>query len=172
MSDTVLSSLSWIIPTAILLVGVIEDVRTKKVRNNTVVLCAGVALLSAFLVGGWQGLSSGILSGGVGLIVSLPLVLLGILGAGDMKLFVAFGFATQWQTVTGVFVSALVWGAILGVLQSILKGDAKALFQNIRAVLLRIKVEKTALHTVPYTIALLFGWLSMLTIEKYGGKIL
>lgn len=161
------------VPTLILLAGVGEDLRTKKVRNRTVLICAGVALATVLLTSGAAALLWALASGFAAFTVCLPLVLLGILGAGDMKLFVAFSFATQWTSVLTVFVAALVWGAVFGLLQSLIGGQGKNLFHNIFAIVTRReRIPTASLHTVPYTVALLFGWITFLTIDKFGGHYL
>lgn len=153
-------TLTWVVPSVILLAGVVDDLRSRKVHNELVLACLFVAAAYTFYAGGLAGLGTGLLGMGAALFMTLPLVLFGILGAGDLKLFLAFGLATSWSTAVYVGIAALIWGAIFGVFRAAAGGELKALFANT----MNLASRKPAgeLHRIPYTIALLMGWLTYL----------
>src|SRR5687768_9071403 len=100
-----------VIPSLILLAGVVDDLRSRKVHNELVLVALALAVISCVWIGGGAGLWTGLLGLGAAVLMTLPLVLFGILGAGDLKLFMAFGMATTWEVVVYVGIAALIWGA-------------------------------------------------------------
>lgn len=159
-------SASWldVVPSAILLVGAVEDLRTRKVRNKTVLALAGAALLSQFAFQSWVGVSAGLLGFAAALVGCLPLVMGRVIGAGDMKLLAAFGLSTQWTAVVSVLLWALIWGAILGVIQAVLSGKLKELIFSTVAVARRRKEALQHVQTMPFTLPLMFGWFTYLAM--------
>jgi prepilin peptidase CpaA len=151
-----------VVPSVILLAGVIDDLRSRKVHNELVLVALLAAAVFAFFAGGTHGIFLGLLSLGAALLMTLPLTLFGILGAGDMKLFLAFGLCTTWETVVYVGVAALAWGAILGVLRALVGGEIKSLVSNTFGLLSQKSIEAKELHRIPYTVALFMGWMSYL----------
>lgn len=120
-----MSFVSLITATSILLAGVIDDLRSRKVHNWLFLACATVAIAVAVATGGFAGLNIALIGFVAGIVTLLPLVLLKVIGAGDMKLFAAFGAAVGWSTTFDVAVWAFIWGAIFGVVQVALKGQLK-----------------------------------------------
>jgi prepilin peptidase CpaA len=159
----------WAIPnliaSLILTVGVVDDMRSRKVHNWLFLACVGVALTAVLIVDGWHGLANGTLGFLAGAIVFLPFVLVKAVGAGDLKLLAAFGIVTGWQAVLHVAFFSIFWGALFGVVQVIFKGEGKVFFHNVLNILLRRKSEGLKLHSMPFTVALLFGWLTYLKIQ-------
>jgi prepilin peptidase CpaA len=155
-----MSSVSLITATLILIAGVIDDLRSKKVHNWLFLLCALLALAGATVTGGFAGFNLALIGFFAGLVILMPLVLLKVIGAGDMKLFAAFGAAVGWNTTFDVAVWALIWGAIFGVVQVTLRGQLKATLQNMIAIAQLRDRQTLTLHKIPFTIALLMGWLT------------
>lgn len=153
-------ALSWLVPSLILAAGVIDDIRSRKVHNELVLVSLAIAAAYSIYAGGLAGLGTGLLGMGAALFMTLPLVLFGILGAGDLKLFLAFGLATSWNAAVYVGIAALIWGAIFGILRAAAGGQLKTLFAN--TVNLASRKPAGELHRIPYTVALLMGWLTYL----------
>ena len=151
------------VPTLILAAGVIEDLRSRKVKNSVVLICLGIAAISQFFFGGW----SGLLIGGSGFLTAfllhVPLVYARVLGAGDMKIMMAFGLSTNWQAVLSTALFALLWGALLGLTRALISGKILSLVTNtFKITYTRASLDDKELNQIPYTVALLFGWLSRL----------
>jgi prepilin peptidase CpaA len=163
---------SIIAPSLILLAGVVDDIRSRRVHNSLVLALIAIAGAAQFLLFGWPGLQQGLIGAGAALLLMAPLVLSRVLGAGDMKLMVAFGFSTNASIVLTVILASLVWGALLGVLRAALGGQLKALMNSTVQVALRRKPAEITLHKIPYTVALAFGWLSYLTIAQARGSLI
>lgn len=161
-----------LIQSTILLAGVVDDLKTRKVHNWLVLVLVIFALSTTLYFYGLEGLKLSALSALVALGLSLPLTLSHIMGAGDMKLLIAFSFASAPMTVVWVFIYSFIWGALLGLIRVLISKEGKQLLQNTLSILTRKEVEKTKLHKIPFTIALFFGWLTQLSLNGFTGGVL
>ena len=150
---------------AILLAGAIDDFRSRKFHNKLFIACAVFGFAVSVALGGWIGAESGALGFLAGFALILPLVLAGAIGAGDMKLLAAFGAACGWIAVFEVGAFALVWGAIFGALQAILRGEGLQLFRNVARLAATRSSQGVKLHRIPFAAAIFVGWLTFLTYE-------
>lgn len=164
-------ALHLIIPSLILIAGIINDLKSRRVRNQLVLLLSAVAIANVIYFSGWEGLKWGAISLLVALGCCLPLVLSRIMGAGDMKVLMAFAIGISPMSVFLVVIYSFFWGALLGIFQVILKGELKNLIQNTLAIVYGGKgaVSEEKLHSVPYTIALFLGWLTQLSLTQFNG---
>ena len=96
----------------------------------------------------------------------LPLVLMGATGAGDMKFMMSFGILMGTIDIFQIFLFALFWGAFIGVLQAFLAGKGALLLNNLLGFSMKLKPAET--NKIPYTVAILFGWLSFI---QFGGLL-
>lgn len=158
-----------IVPTLILLCGVINDIKSRKVRNWLVIALAMASLLFTLVTYGTEALSGSFLSMMTALLICLPFVLTRIMGAGDMKLFGAFAIAVSVPAVINSFIYSLFWGMLLGVLSTVFSGQFKNMISNTINIAKLKNSEATDLHQVPYTVALLFGWLTFVTLSRFPG---
>ncbi|MCB9025644.1 MAG: prepilin peptidase [Bdellovibrionaceae bacterium] len=163
--------LHLIVPTLVLIAGIINDLKSRKVRNYLVVLLLFTAIANVYFFAGWEGLKWGGLSLLVALGSCMPLVLTRIMGAGDMKLLMAFSVGVSPMSVFLVLIYSFVWGALLGVFQAILKGEGMSLINNTLTIMTGGKkaVSEEKLHKIPYTVALFFGWLTQLSLTGFSG---
>lgn len=145
--------------------GVIDDLRSRKFHNWLFLACCAVALIVVMVTKGAAGAYLSVLGFVAGIVVLLPLVLAKMIGAGDMKLLAAFGIVAGWNTVVSVAVMSLVWGALFGLAKIAVSGQLKALVANMVSIVLLKKSEGLELHRMPYTVALLMGWLSHLVYQ-------
>lgn len=148
--------------TAILLAGVVDDLRSRKFHNWLFIACLVVALATTFAregIHGWITASLGFLAA---FLFLLPFVLLKILGAGDLKLLAAFGAASNWQITLSVALFSFAWGAIFGVTNVLVRGQHTQLVKNITHLGLARTSTGLQLHRIPYTVAFLLGWLTVL----------
>jgi prepilin peptidase CpaA len=162
---------SILIPTLILIAGVVDDLRSRKVHNKLVLALAGFAALAAFAMWGWHGLLYSLIAALTAIALCVPLVMTGVMGAGDMKLLMAFAIVSSWNSVLWVLVYSLVWGGLLGVFSAVLRGQARLLLASTMSVALFRKQSQFPLHKIPYTIAIFFGWLTELSFNHFGGLL-
>lgn len=155
-------------PTVLLLAACLTDIKYKKVYNTFVVI-SFFAVLAYHLIFGTKGF---ILEGGAGLVMAfvltLPLYLMKAMGGGDVKIFTVFGFATNTDAVLFTFLASLVWGSLLGIIRAIFNNQGDVLFSNFVKVIKFQKPERHTLHQIPYTVALLAGWVSYIIYTSYG----
>lgn len=158
------------VPLAIILgIGVIEDLRTKKVRNALILWMAGIVAVGLVVFGGAPALGQGLLGLSTAFILTLPLVLAGAMGAGDMKLLMAFGLASDWGTVLETFLLSLIWGCIIGVIKIVASSQVRQTLYNMYGFINKnFRAPKTAMTHIPYTVAYMLGWISLLTFRFYG----
>lgn len=159
-----------ILSTVILLVGVVDDLRSRKFHNWLFLICSVVAFIVMLVLGGGTALYLSSLGFGAGFIVLLPLVLMKMVGAGDMKLLAAFGIAAGWNAVISVTIMSLFWGALFGVVRVIVGGQFRVLLGNMVSIVNPKSLNdrtQLELHKIPFTIALLMGWLSHLVYQGW-----
>lgn len=164
------NNLDFLVPTFILLGGVIDDLHSRKIHNWLVLTAMFIALVFQIHSGGWEALKWGLLGFAMAGLICLPVVLARMLGAGDMKLMMAFGLSTSVAPVIEVTLFSLIWGSIMGILQALFRRDLKVLLKNtLKIVQIQMKeTQKIQYHTIPYTVALFFGWLTHLTLKDIG----
>ena len=160
----------WMLPTGILTLGVIEDVRFKKIRNQVLIGCLLASLVFMIFSGGFGTIPTGLLSLLVALGLGFPLFLLGVLGAGDVKLLMVFSLTQEWSTIFFVSAVSMIWGSLLGVIQITLKKDWSRVRENMGSLVWKRKAPSPGmLHHIPFAVALLFAWLTHLTLIQSGG---
>lgn len=145
---------------AVLGYSVWEDLRSRKIKNKTVLISFAICAVMAVTLGGLPALGWGLVSVMLALLASTPLFMAKVLGGGDVKIFAAVSVLLSAPEVVYTLLASLIWGALLGVLSAVLRGQGKALFQNVFAIFMRVKPQESQLHKIPYSVALLFGYLS------------
>lgn len=162
-----------LIPGLILSAAVVDDLRSKKIHNKLVLAAFALALFSQWLWGGgWAGLSQGLLALPAALLITLPLVLLRGLGAGDMKLLMALSPLLLWSQVLWLFFYALIWGGLLGLIRAAASGQLVQLMGRTLALATSPQGQSSnSMQTIPFSVALFFGWLSHLTFLQLGGGL-
>ncbi len=148
--------------TLILVAGAVDDMRSRKFHNWLFITLTICAVVISVATGGWLALNTSLLGFAAAVVAFLPLVLIRIIGAGDLKLLAAFGAAVGWSTVIDVAILSLLWGAIFGVIQIVIKGQFVPMLKNLAAITRLEDRQKLTLHTIPFTIAIFFSWLTHL----------
>ena len=163
--------LAHLVPSLILTAGLVDDLKTRKVHNWLVLSALAVALMGSYFLGGFDAVKDGLLGGGMAIALMLPMVLLGMLGAGDMKLMVAFGASTNTTVVLWVIIYSFIWGVVLGLIRALLQKEGWNLLKNTFLILKGKKRDEIKYHKIPYTVALFFGWLTHLSLQFQGGLL-
>lgn len=163
--------MSWaplVLPTLLLLAGVITDVRSRKVYNWMVIAGFILALVQVLYFSGVAGLAPAVMAALLGMILTLPLVLIGVLGAGDMKLLMAFGMATSYAAVISVTLYSFVWAAVFGLIHAILSKQIVSVGRNMLALSRGQKPDAVTLHKIPFTVAMAVAWGTFVLSLKGG----
>ena len=160
-----------ITPTLILLAGLVTDLKSRKIYNWLVLTCLAAAVAHSFyFYEGFQGLIQGAQGAGVALMLTLPMVLIGVLGAGDMKLLFAFGFATSYSATLSVVIYSFIWAAVFGVVYAIISGRFKSILVNLKDLSAGKKPEETKLNHIPFTVAMVLAW-GTYVLSLHGGSL-
>lgn len=152
-------------PLSFLLVAVIDDLLYQKFHNWLFISLSLIGFLYIAFTGELS-LVDGLLGFACGGLLFLPLVLFGAIGAGDMKFMASLGILLGPISIFSVFTYSLFWGAGIGLLKTLFAGKGLQLFQNFK--LMAFKLKPTKLQKIPYTVAILFGWL---TLKQLGGVL-
>lgn len=160
----------WEAATFILIAGMVDDFRSRKVHNVLVLALFAIAIGVSLYFRGSSGSLLGLSSLAFALALTLPLFVLGIWGGGDVKLFAVFAFAVEPSGMFYTLVYSVVWGSVFGLTHSALQGNLPVLVRNTyRVATRRQKLHTQQLGKIPYTFALLLGWFTYLTLLRSGG---
>lgn len=150
----------------IIAASVIDDLMTKKI-HNWLIIASLVIAIACIAYSGSSFFEAG-LSFALLFALSAPLFALGALGGGDAKLFMVLSLLMPWSESLNFFFYSMVWGALFGLVRSVLDGKGLLLIKNIFKILKSQNKEEIELQKVPFSIAILFGWLTTLSL---GGAI-
>ncbi len=162
---------TFIVPSLILGAGIIDDLRSQKVHNKLIMILLPLAIVGQFLGFGLEGLAYGGLAFLFALMLTIPMVLTGMLGGGDMKLLALFALATNLNATIWVSVTSLFWGGLLGVIHAILNKQGTLLLWNTIGLFKKQKPDENHMTKIPYTVALMFGWMTYLSLTQFGRLI-
>lgn len=99
----------------IVIVAVIQDFRYMKISNRLILVGLFFSLVFGIFLGGIPRIFYILLNISFPVVTLYLLYLLGILGAGDIKLFSVIGGLTNFKTLTGCMLAAFVAGAVIAV---------------------------------------------------------
>lgn len=95
---------------------VVDDIRSRRIRNTSCAVLLVIGALSAAFSRGWSGFADGLCGSLVGFTVFLIPYALGGLGGGDVKLMAGFGALTGARGILPALVLVSVAGAATCVL--------------------------------------------------------
>jgi prepilin peptidase CpaA len=156
-------------PSLILLGATYTDVKSRKIYNWYFISSAIVAIISTFLIFGTPGLLPAVGAAGLAILLTLPLVLAKVMGAGDMKIMAAFGLATSVNAVLSVVLYGFVWALVFGLISIFIRGETKVFLRNMKLFIFGLRPASESLHRIPFTVALLMGWISYVLGSHTGG---
>jgi prepilin peptidase CpaA len=159
----------WLV-SAVLLEAAIIDGRKLKVPNWLTYHLAAGGVAYALYAGGLHGLAWSIAGLAVGLLLLMPVHMIGGMGAGDVKLLAGVGAWMGPSIVLGSFVATVFVGAILALAMVARSGEFVkhwAMFQTIREEILSIRdpsklaqvaaARKPTMLLLPYGIPIAIG---------------
>ncbi len=160
---------SFVLPGAILIAGVVNDLVSRKYKNWLFLTSLAISIIVVFALDGVNGLLVGLSGFATACAIGIPLVIFKIMGAGDLKLLAVFGFATNWGITLEVALYAFVWGALLGLMRALFDKQGLQVFKNVyNVVIYRVKLPESEMHMIPYTVAILIGWITHLALNNKG----
>ena len=166
----------------LLLAAAVIDWRTHRIPNWLTV--AGMAYGLVFNATHSTSISAGLIHGAsglaVGLALLLPLWLLRVLGAGDVKLMAAVGAFLGPAAVVTSAVWVFVAGGVLAVATSAFRGSLRSLFANLRFIAFSVLIpagmrgraaairSAPTLGRMPYGLAICGGCIAYLVARNLG----
>ncbi len=159
------------VATLTLIAGMVDDLRSRKVHNALIMALLPVVAFSSLYFRGIDGTMIGIGAMLLALIITIPLFAVRILGGGDVKLFGVFALALDPVSMFWTLIYSFFWGALFGVTRAALSKQLLALVRNTTKAASRQKIEAQQLQKIPYTFALLLGWLTQLTFLRIAGVL-
>ena len=155
-----------VIAGVILIAGIVDDLRSRKIHNHLILFFIPLALLSVLVFkGGSALLSVSLISGLVSLLISIPLYALRMIGGGDVKLYFAVSLTLGLNATLWSFVYALPISLVFGLIRTLLKGEIKQFGINILDLIRLRKVDAQKTQTFPFSVALFLGWLTYLVLQ-------
>jgi Flp pilus assembly protein protease CpaA len=146
-----------------------DDFRSRKVHNELVIALLTFSFIASLWLRDFSAIMMGVAALILALVLGVPLLLTGVLGGGDVKLFAVFAFALDPATAFWTFMYSILWGAAFGVVRAALQNQLLSLVKSTYRVTSRGRREPRELHKIPYTFALLLGWFTQLTLMRVGG---
>ena len=144
----------------VLLAAGADDLRSRKIHNNLILFLLPFVLAGVVLIKGPSGLLPAFAGLLTALIIGVPLILMKAIGGGDLKLLAVFGLTVNAAGVFFSFLYALPWALLMGVVKMALDKNLKEFGFNLFFLVKLKKPVSKSLHTIPFSIALIFGWLT------------
>lgn len=154
-----------------LVAGLIDDMRSRKVHNELILALLALVAGSCLYFTGLDGLMTGTGATLLALVLTVPLFAFRIIGGGDVKLFAVFALAVNPFVMFWTLIYSFFWGALFGITRAAISNQLLAVVKNTTKVGRRQKVEAQHIHKIPYTFALLLGWLTQLTYLRITGAV-
>jgi Flp pilus assembly protein protease CpaA len=161
----------WVIATGVLLVGLVDDLRSRKVHNELLMFLLPVAVVCSFYFRGFDGSALGLGALVAALVLTIPLFIGGVLGGGDVKLFAVFAFCVDPVSMLWTLIYSFIWGAVFGLARATLQRQLLTLVRNTYKMAKQHREPAPVIHKFPYTFSLLLGWFTQLTLLHAGGLI-
>jgi Flp pilus assembly protein protease CpaA len=159
------------VATITLVAGMVDDLRSRKVHNALVLVLLPIVAFSSLYFRGIDGTLVGVGSMLLALILTIPLFAVRVIGGGDVKLFAVFALALDPLSMFWTLIYSFFWGGLFGVTRAVLSRQLLALVRNTTKAASRQKIQTQEIHKIPYTFALLLGWLTQLTFMRVAGLL-
>lgn len=151
---------------------VVADLRTRKIQNilslTSLVLCtlAVIYVSSTQSTPHW---TEPLKAFGLASVIALSLFAMKVWGGGDAKMFIAVSPLLLFAETPIYLLCCLVWGSVLGLTSALLNARMGAMISNLSVLLIHRKgVDQSHLVKVPFSVALLLGYLSLMTLRGLG----
>lgn len=161
----------WALATFILVAGLVDDLRSRKVHNSLIISLFAVVAVGTLYFRGPLGSLPGVGALILSLVATIPLFAARIWGGGDVKLFAVFALAVDPATMFWTLLYSFFWGALFGVTHAALRKQLMSVVKNTYRIATRQKVVAPQLQKIPYSFALLLGWFTQLTLLRIGGHL-
>lgn len=160
-----LADISFYIVLMELIVAVYFDLTTAKFPNKFFLFFLALNTALVLILSGFSGLSVGLLTFSVAVLLMLPVYMIKMLGGGDVKLILALSPLLLLDEFIGFLMMSFVWGGVFGFLRTALGGSVRSLLVN---TLFLTKKVTVASERIPFTVGILLGWCSYKSFMSLG----
>lgn len=126
--------------------GAYTDLRDHKIYNSLTVTAVFIGILCNMVIGGWRGLVGSLLGILAGLTVT-TLWILGMLKAGDVKLYIAVGAMGGWQFCGYTMIFSVLIGSLAAAIFMIVRRSGWTALKRLKGYLFHVLYTK---HFFPY----------------------
>ena len=102
---------------AIIIVAVVQDITSMRISNRLIIMGLFLSMAFGIILGGVPRIIQVLLNISIPVIMLYLFYLIGVLGAGDIKLFSVIGGFTNLKTLTDCVLAAFVAGAVIAVIK-------------------------------------------------------
>jgi prepilin peptidase CpaA len=148
------------VSTFILVVGFGDDLRSRKIHNGLVIGLFLLALIFIYAIRGMGGVAHGLIGSAEAFALTFPLVYMGAIGGGDMKLFSVFAMTSEPYAILIIYMYAIVAGAFIGLVRATVSGELMTVVRSTAAIATSASAKPSGTHSIPFSAALLLGWLT------------
>jgi Flp pilus assembly protein protease CpaA len=141
------------------MIGCVDDLRSRKIHNNLLLGLLVFAIAFVFALRGISGLGNGLMSAGLALALTFPLVYFQALGGGDMKLFAVFALTSDPTSVIHVYIYSIVAGALIGLIRAAVGGQLMTVLKSTALVAMNRSIKPSGEFNIPFSAALVVGWM-------------
>jgi Flp pilus assembly protein protease CpaA len=163
---------SYLIPTLVLFVAMITDLRDRKVYNRWVMISVVMVLANNYYFFGFEGLREGLYGMIMAGALTLPFVMGNVIGAGDAKILMAFGLGTTYSTAFSVIILSYVWAGILGLGLAVYNKKVLKVLSNAIRIIRSQKPELHELHQIPFCLAIFLAWITLIYLGVKQGALI
>lgn len=157
---------------ALLAMAVADDLRTRKIHNwlsLSALVLSTVAIVFHHFNSPDHSLLEPLKAFGAALVLGLLLFQFNVWGGGDAKMFIAVSPLLLFAETPIYLLCCLVWGSLLGLVFAALNSRLGAMANNLFAVVSHRKgIDSQNLIKVPFSVALLMGYLTLMTLRTAG----
>ena len=158
----------FVLTTLILVAGAGDDLRSRKIHNKLILILLAAGGAGVLLLKGVSGALAGLLSALTAGVLGTPLYVSKIIGGGDLKLLVVFSFTVTWMEAGMSLIYSLPWALLLGVFKIALDKKLRVFLANLFLITKLQKPDFSTLHTIPFSLGLLLGWLTCVSLQRSG----
>ncbi len=150
----------WILPSIILLSGLIDDLRSRKIHNYLIIFLIILSLATLIFIRGLDSLLPAFAGALLAFALGFPLFLLRVIGGGDIKLYIVLGLVLPSRHLIFTFLFSFLWAGLLGLIKALLDRKIKTLFLNLLSLLKWKLPSADQVTTFPFSVSLFFAWLT------------
>jgi len=160
-----LADISFFVVFVELVVAVYFDLTTAKFPNKFFIIFLLLNIFLVLLLNGFAGLTVGLLTFAVAVLLMTPIYMIKMLGGGDIKLILALSPMLLLDEFIGFLMMSFVWAGVFGLLRTAIGGNARALLINTFFLTKKVTV---ATERIPFTVGILLGWCSYSSFMSLG----